>query len=117
MVRALARQEKIAGRSLMDAVARAEAGLIDANLGGGVIKQRLARKGQGRSGGYRALIAFRVSARAVFLYAFAKNERANIDADELVTLKQIAETWLAATETKIDRAIADGALIEVKYET
>jgi hypothetical protein len=63
---------------LCEAVERAESGLIDANLGGGLIKQRVARLGQGRSGGYRAVVAYRRLGRAVFLYGSAKNERDNI---------------------------------------
>jgi hypothetical protein len=74
-----ARRQRIADRSLKEAVMRAGHGTIDADLGGGIIKQRVARSGQGRSGGYRMLIAYRPGARAVFLYAFAKNERENID--------------------------------------
>ena len=60
-------------------------GLIDADLGGGIIKRRVAREGQGRSGGYRMLVAYRAGARAVFLYALAKNERENIGSHELLT--------------------------------
>src|SRR3954465_11806237 len=71
------RRERIADRSLTEAIERAGRGLIDPDLGGGIIKQRVARSGQGRSGGYRMLIAYRAGARAVFLYAFAKNEREN----------------------------------------
>ena len=61
-----ARHERIPDRSLLEAIARAERGLVDADLGGGLIKQRVARKGQGRSGGYRMLIAYRTKDRAVF---------------------------------------------------
>ena len=68
-----ARRERIADRSLSEAIERAGRGLIDADLGGGIIKQRVARSGQGRSGGYRMLVAYREGTRAVFLYAFAKN--------------------------------------------
>ena len=73
------RRERIGNGSLVQAVARAELGLIDADLGGGIIKQRVARAGQGRSGGYRVLIAYRADERAVFLYGFAKRERDNIN--------------------------------------
>jgi hypothetical protein len=59
-------------------VRRADRGLVDADLGGGVIKQRVARTGQGRSGGYRMLLAYREGHRAVFLYGFSKSERENI---------------------------------------
>ena len=111
-----ARREKIADANLREAVSRAGRGLVDADLGGGVIKQRVARKGQGRSGGYRMLIAFRAAHRSVFLFGFAKNERDNIDDNELTTLKEIAAGWLAADAAKIERAIAEGLLVEVKYE-
>lgn len=108
-----ARRERIKDTDLRAAVLRAGKGLVDADLGGNVIKQRLARPGQGRSGGYRVLIAFRPEARAVFLYGFAKSERENIEADELVTLREIAAAWLVADETKIARAIAEGLLQEI----
>ena len=109
-----ARHEKITDTSLREAVARAERGLVDADLGGGVIKQRVARTGKGRSGGYRVLIAFRAAERSVFLFGFAKNQRDNIDADELTTLKEIAAVWLMADIAKIERAVAEGVLVEVK---
>ena len=108
-----ARRERIADRSLIEAIERAERGVIDADLGGGLIKQRVARAGQGRSGGYRTMVAYRTKGRAVFLYAFAKNERDNIDPDELLSLREIAENWLAADEAKIALAVEDGALQEV----
>jgi hypothetical protein len=107
-----ARRERIADSSLREAVQRAGRGLVDADLGGGVIKQRVARRGQGRSGGYRLLVALRADARAVFLYGFAKNERDNIDDDELATLQEIAATWLGAGAEEIERAVADGQLQE-----
>jgi len=67
-----ARRERFADRSLRETIERAGRGTIDADLGGGIIKQRVARGGQGRSSGYRMLIAYRAGTRAVFLYAFAK---------------------------------------------
>ena len=111
-----ARRERLADRSLAEAIARAERGLIDADLGGGLIKQRVARSGQGRSGGYRMLVAFRSADRAVFLYGFAKSEQENISPDELVTLREIAASWLAADVQGIARAIAENALEEVPYD-
>ena len=108
------RRQQIRDRSLREAVLRAEQGLVDAELGGNVIKQRVARAGQGRSGGYRMLIAFRSKGRAVFLYGFAKNERDNIDDEELETLREIAAVWLAADTDQIERAIAEGALQEIE---
>lgn len=107
------RRERIADRSLREAITRAERGLMDADLGGGIIKQRVAREGQGRSGGYRMLVAYRAGERAVFLYGFAKRERENIDPDELLTLREIGAAWLTADERHIGQAIEEGLLQEV----
>lgn len=111
-----AKHEGIADASLHEAIARAERGLVDADLGGGLIKQRVARRGKGRSGGYRMLIAYRLKKRAIFLYGFAKNERANIGADELLTARKIASSWLAADTGQLARALAEGELQEVLYD-
>ena len=111
-----ARRQRISDDHLREAVRRAERGLVDANLGGGVIKQRIARPGQGRSGGSRVLMAYRPSMRAVFLYGFAKNERVNVDDDELKTAQDIAEGWLEASANQIARAIADDLIREVDYD-
>jgi len=110
------RQERLEDHSLCDAIERAERGLVDADLGGGIIKQRVARTGQGRSGGYRLLIAYRSGKRAVFLYGFAKSERDNIEADELETLKEIGAAWLEAKKERLEHAIKEGILKEVSYE-
>ena len=100
-----ARRERIGDQSLCGAIERAERGIVDADLGGGVIKQRVGRAGQGRSGGYRALIAYRSGDRSVFLYGFAKNERDNIKDDELATLREIAAGWLGADNERLEHAI------------
>ena len=107
--------ERISDASLREAARRAERGLIDADLGGGVIKQRVARPGQGRSGGYRVLIAYRARTRSVFLFGFAKSERDNIDDDELATARDIAKGWLEADAKALARAMADGLIQEVEY--
>ena len=111
-----ARGERITDGGLSQAIARAGQGLIDADLGGGVIKQRVARPGRGRSSGYRLLIAYRAQHRAVFLYGFAKRARENIDPDELVTLREIAAKWLAADAKHIAQALNEGVLQEVTYD-
>lgn len=107
------RRERIRDGDLAEAVRRAGRGLIDADLGGGIIKQRVARAGQGRSGGYRMLLAYRDGHRAVFLYGFAKSERDNIGDDELQTLREIGAAWLAADTQRIAKAIEESTLQEV----
>ena len=105
--------EGIADKSLPEAIERAERGLIDADLGGGLIKQRVARPGQGRSGGYRVIVAYRTRNLAVFFYGFAKSERANIDSNQLATAHKFAAKWLAAGSESIKLAIEEGELQEV----
>jgi len=111
-----ARRQRIADDSLGKAIERAERGMIDADLGGGLIKQRVARPGQGRSGGFRMIIAYRAAGRAVFLYAFAKNDRDNIDADELEALRIIGANWLAASTELVEQALEGGDLKEIDYD-
>jgi hypothetical protein len=82
-----ARKAGVSDQCLREAIERAERGIIDADLGGGLIKQRVARTGHGRSGGYRMLVAYRAQRRVVFLYGFAKNEKDNIEPDELASLQ------------------------------
>jgi len=98
---------------ICESIADAERGLIDADLGGGVIKQRIARPGQGKSGGFRALILYKQGTMAVFVYGFAKNERANITRDELEALKELADQVLAYDARAIAQAVTGGTLIEV----
>ena len=109
-----ARNERIADKSLCEAIERAGRGLVDADLGGGLIKQRVARPGQGRSGGYRMIVAYRVKERAIFLFGFAKNERENINADELRFLRELAKNWLAAGTVTIQRETEVGNLQEIE---
>jgi hypothetical protein len=106
----------LADGALLDTIQRAERGLIDAPLGGGLIKQRVARRGQGRSGGYRVIAAYRAGARAVFLYGFAKNEKDNIATDELAALRQIADDLLHAGDDELEQMVADDRLTELSSD-
>lgn len=95
-------------------MSHAEKGLLDADLGGGVIKQRVARPGEGKSGGYRSIILFRSGERAVFAYGFAKSDQDNIGKDELKGFRELAGEILEYDDAAIDKAIKGGALEEVK---
>jgi hypothetical protein len=95
-------------------VDRAENGLIDADLGGGVIKQRIARRGQGRSGGYRSIILFRFASRAIFAYGFAKRDQDNISAKELRAFRLLAKTMLNMDEAALIAAKRNGTLMEIE---
>lgn len=108
-----ARKERITDASLREAVERAESGLVDADLGGGVIKQRVARTGQGKSGGYRTLILFRQSDRAIFAFGFAKSAQANISKADLALLRDAASEALEWNAEELDRLVALGTLVEI----
>jgi hypothetical protein len=111
-----ARKEGIAISELCEAVSRAERGLIDADLGGGVIKQRLARAGQGRSGGYRSIILYRQGNVSFFVYGFPKNERDNISEEELKAFRDLAKIMLHYSNAQIDDALTNQKLREVKVD-
>ena len=107
-------RERIDDCGLNEAIERAERGIIDADLGGGLIKQRVARPGRGRSGGYRMIVAYRTEDRAFFLYGFAKNERENIEDSELQTLRDIGNELLAQGDSALDAAVRSGKLQEIE---
>lgn len=92
---------------------RAESGLVDADLGGGVIKQRVARPGKGKSGGYRTLILFRQGDRAIFAFGFAKAKQANIPKADLALLRDAAAEALEWNDEELDRLVESGTLVEI----
>ena len=106
-------RENVEDSALCDAVHRAEEGLVDADLGGGVIKQRIARPGQGKSGGFRSILLFRQGERAFFAYGFAKSDRGNIRKDELKAFRLLAAEMLAMDDKALRAAAANGTIIEV----
>lgn len=108
------RREGIEEAVFIDAIKRAEKGLIDANLGGGIIKQRIARPGQGKSGGYRSIIAFCQRERAFFIYGFPKSGRQNINDKELSTYKEAASILLGLTEEQLNTLVSEGKFKEIK---
>lgn len=110
-----ARKARLADQTLRAAVAEIARGLIHADLGGGVIKQRIARSGGGKSGGFRTIVLYRTATRAVFVYGFEKSGQDNIEDDELQEFRRLADKMLAYSDADISTAIAAGALIEVEY--
>ena len=106
-------KEGIGDAALLEAVRRAAQGMIDADLGGGVIKQRIARHGQGKSGGFRSIVLFRAAHRAFFVYGFAKSARSNIRHDELAAFRSLAHEMLALDDAEIRAALANGTIMEV----
>lgn len=108
-----ARKERIPADALWDAVERAEKGQIDADLGGGVIKQRIARPGEGKSKGYRSIVLFRKGEVSFFVYGFSKSEIGNIREDEDEQFKKMARHVLSLTDTQLNELVAGGQFEEV----
>jgi hypothetical protein len=99
--------------SLCIAVNEMIAGLYEADLGGGLLKKRIARPGQGKRGGFRTLIATNKGDRWVFVYGFPKNERSNINKDEEEALKALAENLLSLTPPALEQAKDKDEIMEV----
>lgn len=112
-----AKAEGISDEKLCEAVKDADRGLIDADYGGGVIKQRIARPNAGKSGGYRTIILFRVREKAFFVYGFSKSNRENISKAEERDFKDLAEEIFSQSETSLQKLIETGAFVPVNcYE-
>ena len=110
------RRQHIDKAALCEAISRLAVGLVDADLGGGIVKQRVARPGAGRSSGYRTIIAVRRGERAVFVYGFAKSEIDNVSGAELKALRLLGRTLLAFDEMQLLAAIAAREIEELECD-
>jgi len=106
-----ARNESLNHKKLAEAVREIEAGLHDGDLGGGIIKKRIARAGEGKRGGYRTLIVYQKHTRAVFVYGYAKNVQADLSPVELREYQKAAQIYLRLSEADIGKALR-----EIDYE-
>ena len=98
---------------LCKAVSEMARGLVDADLGGHVVKKRIALPGQGKRGGARTIVATKLSDRWFFLYGFGKNERANINQDELKVLQEAAKEFLEFNDRQLATALTAGEIVEI----
>ena len=109
-----ANSEGLDDGALSSAIEEMQQGLIDARLGGDVVKKRVALPGRGKRGGARTLVVFRQGDKAFFVFGFAKNEQANIGKDELKALKLLAKELLSYSEKSLAMAIGSGELAEIE---
>ena len=107
------RKTDLTDSALCQAVAEMSHGLIDADLGNGVVKKRIGLAGRGKRGGARILVATNKGSRWFFVFGFEKNDRANIAEDELEALKDVATQLLARTGQQLNEAVEDGSLQEI----
>jgi hypothetical protein len=110
------RKTELIDQALCNAVSEMERGLIDADLGGGVVKKRVALPGRGKSGGARVLLATNKGNRWFFVFGFEKNDRANVSAKELEALQAIAADLLKLSSTQLDAHVASEALQEICHD-
>jgi hypothetical protein len=109
-----ARKERLSDRHLADAVREVERGLHDGDLGGHLVKKRLARTGEGKRGGYRAIIVYRKGQRAVFVYGFAKSAQADLSPVELREYQKLARIYISFSEADIAKALDGDELQEIE---
>ena len=108
-----ARKQGLGESALCKAVSEMQSGLYEADLGGGLLKKRIARTGQGKSGGYRTLVATNKGNKWFFVFGFPKNVRSNIDKDEEESLKRLASHLLSLSPPALTTAKHAGELMEV----
>ena len=107
------RKTLLTDAALCRAVHEMVQGLLDADLGGDVVKKRVALPGRGRSGGARTLVATRRAGRWFFVFGFEKNQKANVSDAELEGLRVLASELLALSSAQLALAVEDGALQEI----
>lgn len=110
------RKTELTDLALCEAVAEMAQGLLDADLGGGVVKKRVALPGRGKSGGARTLVATNKGSRWFFVFGFEKNDRANISEQELEALQDLAHDLLARTGAQLDLAVQERVLEEIFHD-
>jgi len=111
-----ARKAGLKDSFLKAAVLEIQCGLLEADLGGGIVKKRIALPGSGKRGSTRTLLATNLKDRWIFVFGFEKNERENILENELTTLKMLAKDLLGMSAAQIKVAIEEGFLVEVENE-
>ena len=109
-------RERLPDHALCAAVECLARGLVDAHLGANLYKQRVPRRGAGKRGGYRTLIAARVDVRYVFLHGFAKNERDTTSEQERRALQFAGQVYLGHEVAALDAALETGVLLEIRCE-
>lgn len=109
-----AKKARISDNDLWKAARLANQGVVDADLGGGVIKQRIARAGEGKSGGSRTIVLFKKNGRAVYIHGFEKKDKANIGQSDLIAFRVLAEDVLHCPDSTIAHRVKSGSLISIR---
>jgi len=108
-----AKKEEITDATLLETIDGADKGIVDANLGEGVVKLRIAREGQGKSRGFRSIVALKNDDRAFYLDGWAKSDFGNINENHLKLMKQLAHIYFSFDDDALQKVIDGGALREI----
>ena len=109
-----ARKSNLNDENLLEAIENLENGLSVADLGGNIYKVRVQRQGKGKSSGFRTIVVYRIEEKAIFLYGFGKNEKSNIDKQELSYFKKLGSDLLALNEEQINNSIKKQILFDLE---
>jgi hypothetical protein len=109
------RKAGLTDEALRHAVTEMVKGIIDADLGGDIVKKRVALPGQGKRGGARTIVATKMTNRWFFLYGFSKNERTNIENNELKMFQEVAKELLRFNDRQIADALSAGEIVEIYH--
>ncbi len=107
-------KNQVAMRDLSAALDEIERGLVDADLGGHLVKKRIPLQDRGKRGGARAILCGKQGDRIIFLHGFAKNEKSDLSPKELAAFRRLAEVLVALETAQVVEAIDRGIFIEVK---
>ena len=108
------RKANLSDERLLQSISDLEKGFSTADLGGHLYKIRVKRDDSGKRSGYRTIIAFRENDRAIFLYGFGKNEKGNIDKNELHYLKKLTRDLLSFSSSQVNKAIEEKVLFDLE---
>ncbi|AEF53330.1 protein of unknown function DUF1044 [Marinomonas posidonica IVIA-Po-181] len=110
----LTKKDRLSNKDLIEACDEIQRGLLDADLGGSLYKKRVATESKGKSGDYRTIIGAVIGEKYFFLYAFAKNKRANITKKEQIALRELAQVLISFSQSELESLIASKELIKVE---
>jgi hypothetical protein len=109
-----AAKEGLSDDDIAKAAKEIEAGLVEARLGGFLLKKRVAAAGRGKRGGHRTIVAHRQGGRLVFLHGFSKNEKANISSKEQAALRELGDYYMSLTDVALAKMVEDHSILEIK---
>ena len=110
------KKANLSNQNMLEAIKNLEAGLSNADLGNHLYKVRIKRASSGKSSGFRTIILYKEKDRAIFLYGFGKNEKANINKAELRYFKKLGNDLLALTLDQLKQAIEQKILFDLEVE-